>query len=117
MSECKGTGKEKPEFQLFPPSLFPRITYFCLSPANNCSPHTPFSTLLGFQRTEAPRPPEGKDLHGNYQQSPHPTPVAWWGTMRGSPRWKPIKSYKQGLPCCKPRLKCIDKGFHFYYHK
>ncbi|KAK4820186.1 hypothetical protein QYF61_021458 [Mycteria americana] len=39
----------------------------------------------GFQRTEAPRPPGGKDLHSNYHLSPHPTPVALCCTTRGSP--------------------------------
>lgn len=73
MSEHTGTGREKPQFQLFPhPVLLPRITSFC---ASFSSPHPPFPNFLGFQRTEAPRPPGGKDLHGNSQPSPHPTPV------------------------------------------
>lgn len=40
--------------------------------AKTCSPHTFLCCLPAFERTEAPRPPSAKDLHGNYLLHPIP---------------------------------------------
>lgn len=40
--------------------------------AKTCSPHTFLCCFPAFERTEAPRPPSAKDLHGNYLLHPIP---------------------------------------------
>lgn len=40
--------------------------------AKNCSPHTFLCCFPAFERTEAPRPPSTKDLHGNCLLYPLP---------------------------------------------